>query len=1523
MKGSIKLNKFLTSGTLQDKYCPLQNLLVNDVLTGFQTSKIIYNFQSPIEVDCQLSYDDSLNLIINNNQESPKLINSTFAKLGNDKYEYIIRNQKNATNLYDEESLLNDTDLFIRSFTWPIIDLKSVKDGGQLMGGNYIFYIKYCDEDGNESDIMSESGCISITHGNVVNSIHGTLADERTSKQIELVLSNLDTSFSQFSLYFTRETSDLNGLSVTKCYKLDKSYSITDTVTIIINGYENVFDISPEDLNIKYNYYNSAKTQASVQNMLFLGNVKSSACNNAKLQQLSYQIKVSCKQKWYSLGWVNSTYNDSLQSEYYDPLNIYYYLGYWPEEYYKLGVVYLLNDGTTSQVFNLLGCDFTKLELNEYNEIEPSNYTSNVAHKDFPNFYVWNDEEILPVNTRITNFHNTSGIFKTFSEGKHQIINHRDQTTRPLYFEMCLNKKLQKQLKDLGVVGYFFVRQKRIPTSLFQAVSVGIDKISGYILPRVNYNYHSYRFESLTDSSGNLTPSVNARLMLHQEEKTMGLLALDPMVIPSLQAQLIWNNYTLKSNYKGIGNLDSTHRHIDWTYLENIDEENTTSNLVYINENVPSFYIGDFYFSTKVGNEHSVRDLAFIGDNGINDGSFGSHIRGTTCPIIGTNKSITDKDPSKLYTIQLNYNDDNWMDFLLNNQAEYYAISNRYNLSSEDKSIDIYRGDCFTNTVTIRLTKNFIDPELPTNNIIIDEKTLYTNFKGVANSDTKWEAINLGDLNAVPIGMWMTYKCLSNYNLGFRSLNKQDVTYMEQLGSYGSFYPLSGISTKSINKHPESKLLNEGYSVTLGRKVYHPWQSVPYENYHYENRIAFSNVASTKMFTNGFRVFQGMSYQDIDKQFGSITKLLPYGQNLLCVFEHGIGIVPVNEKALLSTQQGMSIHLYGAGVLQEQVSVISPDYGSTWMDSIIQTPNAFYGVDSHAKKIWKFNNSEGFLCISDFKVQSYLNDTLNLENVTSYFYGVNNITTHFNNFKGDVIFTIYCKNDVYTLCYNEILKTWTSRFSWSALLSANIDNHFYSFDQKSVYDKLKLYKHNQTGEISCKQIYHKGVKIPLYYKHELWDDAILSVSKVTIGNIEDSDPIVLEPVPFEYAISENEFVGFNLYPKTSDKVIRIWTTDNPLNELDDNGNQIVYPTVHIKDDGSLEILDETNDWYEYSNSNQLWCLEYTGNKTTINPEDWKGPYKREVLPLNTSGRRIFSDNNHIVNDIIKGSSHTDWIKSNVNDNIDNETIWVNSVIPFINCEKLYCIYVLNINTGNEIQHELHIDSLSGSLPDCSLDIEFDIYSNTKKGYIPATKDNKSLNLFFVGAKNPQFTLWKHDINSPITNWYGNQEPFELEFIVNQPSGMHKIFNNLVIISNNVEPDSLEVEILGDVFDFPKEAILNDSSIYSFPEIFVGENKKYYTTIKKDRVTQEYSLLTHQDCLNINNFGRRLGNISYIEGKWHLVLQPIYYNHKDDKDNKILKTTRLRDKWAKIRIKYSGEKLAIITAIQTLMNISYV
>ena len=38
---------------------------------------------------------------------------------------------------------------------------------------------------------------------------------------------------------------------------------------------------------------------------------------------------------------------------------------------------------------------------------------------------------------------------------------------------------------------------------------------------------------------------------------------------------------------------------------------------------------------------------------------------------------------------------------------------------------------------------------------------------------------------------------------------------------------------------------------------------------------------------------------------------------------------------------------------------------------------------------------------------------------------------------------------------------------------------------------------------------------------------------------------------------------------------------------------------------------------------------------------------------------------------------------------------------------------------------------------------------------------------------------------------------------------------------------------------------------------------------------------------------------------------------------VLNSTRLRDKWCKIRIRYKGDKLVVISAIQTLMSLSYV
>jgi hypothetical protein len=87
------------------------------------------------------------------------------------------------------------------------------------------------------------------------------------------------------------------------------------------------------------------------------------------------------------------------------------------------------------------------------------------------------------------------------------------------------------------------------------------------------------------------------------------------------------------------------------------------------------------------------------------------------------------------------------------------------------------------------------------------------------------------------------------------------------------------------------------------------------------------------------------------------------------------------------------------------------------------------------------------------------------------------------------------------------------------------------------------------------------------------------------------------------------------------------------------------------------------------------------------------------------------------------------------------------------------------------------------------------------------------------------------------------------------------------------------------------------------------------------------LITEQECRNIENpqYGRRLGNIHYKEDSWYLTVEPIKFDpaFKADSTSPNVKwsSTRIRDKFAKIRVKYSGEDLVVITAIKNLYTLS--
>ena len=135
--------------------------------------------------------------------------------------------------------------------------------------------------------------------------------------------------------------------------------------------------------------------------------------------------------------------------------------------------------------------------------------------------------------------------------------------------------------------------------------------------------------------------------------------------------------------------------------------------------------------------------------------------------------------------------------------------------------------------------------------------------------------------------------------------------------------------------------------------------------------------------------------------------------------------------------------------------------------------------------------------------------------------------------------------------------------------------------------------------------------------------------------------------------------------------------------------------------------------------------------------------------------------------------------------------------------------------------------------------------------------------------------------------FGKKADTAFEVVVNEPKGLHKIFDNLVIISNNVEPESLEIEITGDVYGFNKEQIfksnkeLHKINIIPAKDVknnsIINENgdkvaindrlaKQVNTRVHWDPIENSYSLAVHQDMINIKDYGRRLGNIYYNEDK---------------------------------------------------------
>lgn len=1203
-------------------------------LVDFITDEMKLSLDHPLHIIPQYSYDGSVNLIINDGLNIPRLINSRFSATGKNTYEIIDRKGSNDTNIYDQgEQFDIDTSLYKIVDKIPKLKFLGTSSGGNLKVGNYFFYFKLADADGNETDFIAESGLVSVFIGEgSYNSVHTGTKNENSTKQVEFSLRNIDSAYDYIVVYYSRSAAEFGDNEVIEYKKISKKYNKTNS-KLIITGFEETEDITVSDINLNYNLVDSVQTSAVCQNMLFMGNVKKQNIPYEELQDLSLRILPFLGSEPYDPE-INENYTVSNPSKsYINSKFIYDKTGYWPNELYRFGIVYILPNGQLTPVFNIRGAigigqinqGFSKINVEKDNKRHYIKYNESSYYltDDEVNGYITEYNKTLYNPSQSYSYENVKGVC-SFNPVLTNSANPDIYYIR-FYMDQTVRDELAKYIK-----GYFFVRQTRMPLVLAQGITLGVDKESrtptiptaGGILSRLQntlsnshvetsningLNYitegflkrYSFTFKKKsssiwkkigkimgvaalvvgvtaasifltpagaaalgtiagkitavtltyemavaaatvvgaaagavvgtvsgttvasaqelgqavarigekkelngkatkvpsgyklveTDDSRTLTENFDDRIIIKDSSKNdvQCILCPDYTINQPYYNQIFTGNeHLIETDFRQSLTVEAFSRESYFTnknrhfYIDqytNVTSKNSTNvKIIGVPDNISCIGIENTLFRSRAGETEEAWRYRYVAEEITSTSGDGYQkintdiVRGSFSPYLGMTNNII--GPAKIVNIYIpGYDSTNmseYIDIRMNDTSVYHAITDRiaineYNLqlvgdlNTNLEPISAYRGDCYICQYTQRINRNFQDPSAPYNDQIVDIKTWKDNYD--PENSEKYAQINLGDVNAIPLGMWITFQLRSANNLNIRTLDSSNIDETAMTGHPNGYYPIQPMSVEGVYKKAESQIYNKGFRRSLGDRWNFELPDVPHIKNWFGTRIMYSDIHVNDGYKNGFRVFQGTHYRDYTREYGSITKLVSFESSLLCVFEHGVALIPVNERAIAGQGAGGNVYINTSNVLPENPKIISDMFGSQWAESILKVPGKtgdspqyVYGVDTIAKKIWRTDGNT-LECISDFKVQEFLNNNITLgERELTPKIGIRNVKTHYNAFKRDVMFTFYdntygFEEKVWNLCWNELLQKFITFYSWVPSYMENINNIPFSFNR--------------------------------------------------------------------------------------------------------------------------------------------------------------------------------------------------------------------------------------------------------------------------------------------------------------------------------------------------------------------------------------------------------------------------------------------------------------------------------------------
>lgn len=741
----LSLNKH---GNLQNGYSPLKNLINSETLTigDFTTKELKFNKNTTIDLIISDEYDGSRNIILNDDVNTPKLINDRFSVQENKTFEIPIHNGNYVTNVYDEIKLNDSSNLIKLYNNIPDLEFLGLEEGGAFKCGSYVFYFKLSDADGNMTNIIQESGLIQVHIGQPNSTkIRMGLQDENAQKCIRLKLNNIDSAFDYIRIFYERQSSDNSQAVSTSYYMIDQNFPINSNSTeILLTGNENVLQISEYDIKTQLADIGSAKTQIITDSVLFLGNISSTEIEYQKLQQIAWKIipRIKTQSNVGSQSQRSESNNQEKNPIYYNVKNVYDYTGYWEDEFYRFGIVFIFDNNQLSETYNIQGCEIPNdPKDNYYKSFFENNDGGYVQYIHQPEDYFFDK----------STFHNSKGVCKLPKLKSNKVdINGNDIKPKTLSIEFDFSKinvksftsnkieyvdgieDIEQFLIKNHIKGFFFVRQKRIPTVLAQGVVVGLtNKDHGCIPVLKDYEYETQSFLH----SSRLLRELGTRISVPIKNVSNKALLVPDYELNNAAFNQIFTSQ--KFTLDCIGNYEFW-AHEKRHTVESVSIKEQTVNDVKVTavpyNTITPLTDGQNYFSSVVGDPNDPVKTADV--KNVWNKTFPQDLSVANTLIRGKWGAYVGIDSEKFnYGDVVNIKINNLNEHLefqkrFNDYSLYSAISTRYNVSQlrNNTKINCYRGDCFVGLFTHRMMSNFIDPELPTNHKIINPTCWMDNY---------------------------------------------------------------------------------------------------------------------------------------------------------------------------------------------------------------------------------------------------------------------------------------------------------------------------------------------------------------------------------------------------------------------------------------------------------------------------------------------------------------------------------------------------------------------------------------------------------------------------------------------------------------------------------------------------------------------------------------------------------------------------------------------------------------------------